>query len=77
MLTLYFLGKMRILKRYTHEKSSSSHIPFECQAKAHVGFHLSNIGDVRGSFQRGKSFKKSDPQNLFKVVKHTHLYVEQ
>lgn len=38
-----FLRGIMICKVNTHEKPSSSHVPCEGQAEAHVGFHLSNI----------------------------------
>lgn len=75
-LTSYLRG-MRIWKVNTHKKSSCSQVPCHCQAKAHVGFHLSNIGNARGSFQRGKDFLKWLNYHLktFFFNVHSGLYV--
>lgn len=76
-LTSYLRGE-RIWKVNTHKKSSCSHVPCQRQAKAHVGFHLSNIGNARGSFQRGEDFKKWFNYHLFKDFffnVHSGLYV--
>lgn len=72
--------RMRVCRASTHKKASGSQVPCEGQAKAHVGFHLRNVGNACGSFQwekRGKSdYIFTTYLKLLKKTHATHVDVQ-
>lgn len=51
------LNRNEVGKASTHEKPSGPHVPWQGQAKAHVGFHLGHTWHACGSFLKRQRFE--------------------